>query len=61
MHIFAAIILYATPSLKCVKGKLDRHYRIVNIITVVHLAMDVDILYLLQVVLLKLRHHLFRY
>ena len=61
LDVFAAIILHATPSLECVKGKLHRHYRIVNIITVVHLAMDVDILYLLQVIFLKLRHHLLRY
>ena len=61
MHILTAIILHTTPSLKCVKGKLHRHYRIVNIVAVVHLAMNVDILYLLQVILLKLRHYLFRY
>ena len=61
MHILSAIILYATPSLECVKCKLDRHYCIVNIITVVYLAMDVYVFYLLQVIFLKLRHHLPRY
>ena len=59
LNIGARVILYATPSLECVKRKLHRHNCIVNVVAVVHLAMDVYVFNLLQVVLLKLRHHFF--
>ena len=58
MHILAAIILHATPSLKCVKRKLHRHYCIVNIVPVVDLAEDLYVCDLLKVILLKLKGYL---
>ena len=55
MHILATIILYATPSLECVKRKLHRHDRIVYIVPVIYKAGDVYLVYLYAVHCVKLR------
>jgi hypothetical protein len=55
---YLGIILHPSPILKGIKGELDCHHAIVQVVAVVDSALDADVVKLVFVKLLQLLQHL---